>query len=180
MVQPPQRLSPGAAPPRPGALRANRVVNAGAGLFGFLMIVLLAYGIFLVAAQSSVVGSIVIALAAVLLIGVGRRLGPGRLLVLRVTPTAITLTTSLQPETVIDRTSGIQALLWVHPRYPGAPPTARGLFLLDDGAVRSTSRPLTFSVERLRRFLAATGIRVEVVDAPAASLALAVNALRAS
>jgi hypothetical protein len=155
------------------ALRANRVISAGWGLFGFLVVVVLAYGVYRTATQSAALGAVVIGLAATTLVGVGRRLGPGRLLVLRISPADITLTNSWQPEAVIDRAAGVRAVLWVHARYKGAAPTARGLFLMDGAGVRSSSRPCTFTPERLRRALAATGIPVEVVDAPGASRALA-------
>ncbi len=165
--------TPGPPTRRSVALRANRVMNAGLAVFGFAMIVVFAYGVYRSARHSFVSGSTVMVFAVLVLVGMGHRLGPGRLLVLKVAATTVTLTNSWQPEMVIDRTAGTGALLWVHPRYKGAAPTARGLFLIDGGAVRSSSRPYTFSAERLRRLLTTAGIPVEVVDAPTASAALA-------
>ena len=168
--------APRSAVRRPMALRANRVANGALGVFGFLVVVILAYGIYRVVMQSVASGSVVVVAAALTLVAVGRRLGPGRLLVLKVDAAAITLTNSWQPEAVIDRTAALRAVLWVHPRFKTAAPTARGLFLFDDEGARSFSRPFTFTPERLRRFLAAAGIPVEVVEAPDASTALVAGA----
>ena len=168
----------GPAVQRPVALRANRVVNAGLGVFGFVVVIILAYGVSRAAMHSVASGSVIIGVAGATLVGVGRRLGPGRLLVVKVSAAAIILTNSWQPEEVVDRTAAVRALLWVHPRYKGAAPTARGLFLIDDRGVRSSSRPLTFTPERLRRFLAVAGVPLEVVDAPDASTALVAGASR--
>lgn len=154
-------------------MRANRLVNAGWGAFGFIVVVILAFGVYRAATKSNLSGPIVIVLAAVVLAGVGRRLGRGRLLVLKAAPATITLTNSWEPEATIDRTAGIHAVLWVHPRYRGATPRVRGLFLVDAEGARSFSRAHTFATERLRRLLATGGIPVEVVEAATASSALA-------
>ncbi len=158
---------------RPVVVRANRLANAGWGAFGFVVLVIGAFGVYRVATKSNLSGPVVILFAAVVLAGVGRRLGRGRLLVLKLAPSTITLTNSWQPEATIDRTAGLHIVLWVHSRYRGAAPRPRGMFLVDDEGAQSYSRMHTFSTERLHRLLTTGGIPVEVVEAPAASLALA-------
>jgi hypothetical protein len=146
-------------------LRVNRVANGVVYGWAAVALLVLLFGAYRLTASGVVSGVVILALGAALAVWPARRLGPGRLLTMEVTPTRVRLTNAFEPAGEVGRTATLRAVLWVRRGYAGAAPRLRGFWLVDGDDVAATARPATFSTDRLQRFLANVAIPSQLVDA---------------